>query len=106
MSSKKYVQIIDNKAGWIFETEGDVSKMFAPNITLVDITDFPIEVRQGMNYDVTKHTFYNTPESALPTVQELADNQMLVMSAMTDLYAKIEEINSKLTVSSSTTTTT
>lgn len=90
MATKKYAQIVDEKAYWVFET--DVEPVFAPNIFLVNITDFTSEVREGMAYDVKTNTFSSTPESIKPTVEEIYSNQTITMQAIADLYTKMSNM--------------
>jgi hypothetical protein len=86
---KKYAQIIDNKAYWVFETESD--PVFAPNIFLVDITDKP-DVQEGWEYDVMTNTFSGVPRPPQPTLKDIGDNQIVMMNAIADLYIQLSKL--------------
>lgn len=86
MATKKYAQIVDGSVYWIFDT--DVEPVFASNIVLLDITGNK-DVKQGWSYDVKTNTFSSTPQSELPTTQDIYDNQIIVMNAIADLYSKV-----------------
>lgn len=80
----KFVQILYNKAHWIFEAEERPE--FAANIVLVDITDKP-EVQEGWDYNGKTGEFTAPsileplPNDPQPTIEEkiLAENQYQTM---------------------------
>ncbi|ATW27953.1 hypothetical protein [Candidatus Formimonas warabiya] len=80
---KKFAQIIDNKAYWIFDAEE--APTFAPNIVLLDITEKG-EVHEGDFYDTTTDTFSEIPKIADLSLKELQNNQLIIMDAISDIY--------------------
>jgi len=74
----KFVQILNKKAHWIFESEEQ--PQFAPNIILVDITDKP-ELQEGWDYDKDTGMFREPvpiePEPQPPTEIEELTNYVL-----------------------------
>ena len=89
----KYCQIIDNKAHWVFES--DTIPQFAPNIIIKDITDINPQPQEGWDYDEVTDTFTEpkvlpiTPIAHQPTNQEIADNQLIIMGAIADIYSAL-----------------
>lgn len=87
------LQIVDNKVYWVFET--DAEPVFAPNIVLLDITNFTDAVKEGMYYNPKDNKFYGNETDIEPSAKQLYDNQTIIMNAIADLYLKI---NSLITV--------
>lgn len=83
---KRFVQLYENKAWWIFEAEE--APEFASNIVLMDITDKP-EVQEGWFYDSATNMFYGENPKPEINAQEVVDNQILIMSAIADLYIQL-----------------
>lgn len=52
---KKFVQIYNNKAWWIFESE-EMPK-FAPDIVIKEITNLAPQPQEGWDYDEETNTF-------------------------------------------------
>lgn len=69
----RLVQILHNKAHWIFEAEK--KPQFAPNIVLVDITDKP-EIKEGWDYDGETGLF-SEPIPSPPEPQEPTEIELL-----------------------------
>lgn len=91
---KKFVQIVDKKAYWIFDVE--VDPVFAPNIVLVDITGRG-DIQEGWDYDVSTNTFSGpVPKPPELSLNALNDNQMTIMNATADLYIMLSDIQAAL----------
>lgn len=77
---KKFVQIYNNKAWWIFEAEE--KQEFAPDIIIKDITDLNPQPQEGWNYDEITGVF-TEPVIELsiiepqPTLEEMQTQALL-----------------------------
>lgn len=72
---KRYAQILNNKAHWIFEA--DKKPKFAPDIVLIDITGSS-EVQEGWDYDAETGAFTETnPIFPEPTETELLQDYVM-----------------------------
>lgn len=93
---KRYTQIVDNKAYWIFDTE--VEPVFAPNIVLVDITGRD-DIKEGWDYDVKTNTF---SESSVPitvpksSLEELQQDNLILMDALATAFEQILNLEAKI----------
>lgn len=68
---RRYVQVLNNKAHWIFETDETMEQLrqrFAPDILFVDITDQP-DVEEGWDYHSDTQTFAQ-PIIPQPSIDE------------------------------------
>lgn len=71
---KKFVQILNGKAHWIFEHEE--KPMFAPNIKIVEITNLEEQPKEGWIYEEETGTFRepteedNQPIKPQPSIEE------------------------------------
>lgn len=65
---KKFTQILDNKAHWVFEAEEKPE--FAPNIVLIEITNLDKQPQEGWIYEEETNTFREPTEK---------DNQPIVL---------------------------
>ncbi|CDX04144.1 hypothetical protein DesLBE_1948 [Desulfitobacterium sp. LBE] len=83
---KRFAQIHENKAWWIFEAEE--APEFASNIVLMDITDIS-EVQEGWFYDPVTNMFYGEDPKPSIDVQEVLENQIVIMSAIADLCIQL-----------------
>lgn len=122
---KKYVQILNGKAHWIFESE--TVPQFAPNIVLVEIP-LASPVKEGWLYnnvtgEFTAPTPPMPPDGIIPkTVEEIAReiqekqawdtlvkfdamatvfedlhaNDLIKFQVLAEMYEKLEEIESKV----------
>lgn len=77
---KRFCQIMNGKAHWIFEAEEKPA--FAPNIIIIDITDAEYSnIEEGWIYDKTNNSFQPPleeppvlPSISLPTIEERLDS--------------------------------
>lgn len=90
---KKFAQILNNKAHWIFESEE--RPKFATNIVLIEITG-NIEVKEGWNYNEGTKTFCEF-ELNPGIVEEKADEEKVAMAeAIIAFEQRITELENKL----------
>lgn len=77
---KKFAQILEGKAHWVFEAEE--MPEFAPNIVLKDITDLVPQPQEGWTYDEASDTFAPPPEpkplpEPSPSLEEMQAQTLL-----------------------------
>lgn len=85
---KRFAQIYNEKAHWIFETEEKPE--FAPDIILIDITDSKYNnVREGWNYNKETGVFSEPikpdPVTPEPTLEEMTEETLLETKYQTTL---------------------
>lgn len=90
---RKFAQIVDNKAYWVFEAEE--APNFAPNIVLLDITD-KADVHEGDFYDTSTDSFSRVPKVADFSLKELQNNQLILMNALTDIYIMLDYLQTQV----------
>lgn len=89
---KRFVQIYNKKAHWIFEAE--VQPVFAPDIVIKDITNKP-DIKEGWDYDEVFDAFtapvIPEPVEPEPSIEEMQAQTLLnteylvIMSELTNL---------------------
>lgn len=89
---KKFVQIYNNKAWWIFEAEEKPE--FAPDIVIKEITGLNPQPQEGWDYTEATNTFTEPtlePIELQPTLEEIQTQALLnteylvVMSELTNI---------------------
>lgn len=82
---KRFAQIYNKKAHWIFEAE--TKPEFAPDIILVDITNLSPQPQEGWDYDIGTNTF-NVPEIIQPSLEDVKKQKISQINNL--YYQKLE----------------
>lgn len=96
---RKYAQILNNKAHWVFEAE-EIPE-FAPNIVMKDITDVVPQPQEGWDYN-QETGWFSPPAIAVPpepslTLEEqisqlkednliLKEDNLIIMDVLATMY--------------------
>lgn len=88
---RKFVQIYNNQAHWIFESEEKPE--FAPNIILMDITDLEDQPEEGWHYNEETEEF-SIPEPVLeePTEQPTPEAMQMQTLLNTEYLVVMSEL--------------
>lgn len=87
---RKFAQIYNDKAWWIFESE-EIPE-FAPDIIILDITNTP-EVQEGWDYDSVNETFSAPVITNVPNIETIEDkiaqlkaDNLILMDVLATMY--------------------
>lgn len=93
---KKFAQILNRKAHWIFEREEKPN--FAPNIEIVEITNLDPQPKEGWIYENGEFReptegdlkeSRETEKTLEERVEDLRSDNTVVLMALADLYSEV-----------------